>query len=369
MAQEVTVSPTLGHGLLYTQGGVGTAPGYDAIDLRRMIEGYAAGYEGVIDPAGWKVGAHSTAGQMKVDVAANRGLAVVEGDAVTNQSRYVVAPHSSTITLDVPAADPTLPRVDRVVLRVYDAAHDGSGRSAARVELLRGTPSTGATRDNRTGQPALPGSCIELAVVVVPPAATSITIAAILDVRQYAIAAASIGEQRFLSGATVPPGFVPGDGRQIRRDQHPRYVAEVGNAQGAGNGSTTVNVADMTDRVPLGKSGTRALGSRGGETQEALTTAHMPKHGHGSQTGTMDANWQHGHDLALPYASAGGVASGSGVPTHNGDPVGGNLTGAVASVDLNHRHLIPDEGGDQPHNNMQPYTALTAAVFTGGLGV
>jgi hypothetical protein len=189
MATEVAVAPTLGHAVLYTQGGVGATPGYDAIDLRRSIEAASAIQEGVMDATGWKVRERAAGANMTVEVDANVGLAVVQGDSVTHQSRYVVAPHSAVVALDIAAAHSTNPRVDMVVLQIRDNTHDALGQSDARVMVLTGTPTAGATIDNLNGQASLPANALRLADVHVPAADTTIANAQIRDRRKWARAA------------------------------------------------------------------------------------------------------------------------------------------------------------------------------------
>lgn len=186
MASEVTIAPTLGHPLLFTQGGVGATPGYDAIDLRRMMEASSSGQEGVFDATGWRVRENTLGPNMTVQVDVNVGLARVKGDSVTFQSDYIVAPHSGVATLDITAAHSTNPRVDMVVLQVRDNTHDALGQNDVRVMILTGTPTAGATIDNLNGQVSLPANALRLADVHVPATDTTIANAQIRDRRKWA---------------------------------------------------------------------------------------------------------------------------------------------------------------------------------------
>jgi hypothetical protein len=186
MASDVTVAPTLGHAVLMTQGGIGSSPGYDAIDLRRMIQSASGGQEGVFDALGWKVTEASGGANMTVLVDADVGLARVDGESVVNQGPYIVAPHSTNITLDVATANATNPRIDTVILHVRDNTHDALGSNDARVRILSGTATSGATLDNRTGAAALPSNAILLADVLVPATDTTISNAQIRDRRKWA---------------------------------------------------------------------------------------------------------------------------------------------------------------------------------------
>lgn len=187
MATDVTIAPSLGSPVLLTDGGVGASPGYSAIDWRRIIQASGAFQEGVFDATGWKVTERATSTNLSVDVAANVGLAVVKGDSVTNQGLYVVAPHSAVINLDVASNSSGNPRKDYVILQVRDSTHDASGSYDARVRILTGTPTSGATQDNTLGQPTIPNGAILLAQLLVPTGTTSaVTNSMIRDRRPWA---------------------------------------------------------------------------------------------------------------------------------------------------------------------------------------
>jgi hypothetical protein len=98
MSLDVTISPTVGAPVLFTDGGIGEDPGYTMVNVRRMIEASTCWQEGVVDAAGWKVTEKAGGTNMSVDVAADVGLALVDGDN-SDQARYIVAPHTSSANL------------------------------------------------------------------------------------------------------------------------------------------------------------------------------------------------------------------------------------------------------------------------------
>lgn len=179
------IAPSLGHGVLFTQGGAGSTPGYDAIDDRTALT-LGGCQEGVYESGAYKVTQRAAGANMSVDVAASTGHALVQGDAVSFQDLYGVRPHSAVINEAITAADATNPRLDQVILEILDNQHDGSGNSKARVRVVTGTPTSGATLDNRSGAAALPSSAIRLADVLVAASDTSITNAEIRDRRPWA---------------------------------------------------------------------------------------------------------------------------------------------------------------------------------------
>lgn len=177
-----TVSPGLGHAPSFTQQGTGASPGYDAIDRRRAIAGFERG-EGAATFGSFRVVQRGAGANMSVDIGQDDG-AWVRGDAVALQALYYVAPHNATINETITTADATNPRLDQVILEIQDNVHDGSTANIARTRVVAGTPTSGATIDNRTGAAALPGSALLLADVLVPAGAASITNATIRDRRQ-----------------------------------------------------------------------------------------------------------------------------------------------------------------------------------------
>jgi hypothetical protein len=127
---------------------------------------------------------------MTVDVASSVGLgAVVQGDSVTGQGGYFVPQTAANVNVDIAASDATNPRNDLVVLEVKDDQHDASGLNLARVRVITGTANAsavGTDAPGANGTPALPSSCLLLAVVRVTAAASSVTTAMINDRRPWA---------------------------------------------------------------------------------------------------------------------------------------------------------------------------------------
>lgn len=181
MASSLTIAPSLGHSLVTAQGMAG---GYDAIDDRSFWQ--VGLQEGVVGAGDFMVTERGAGANLTVDVACNTGFVVVQGDTVTNQGLYVVRPHTAVANLDIATAHGTNPRVDSVVVQVDDDEHDSSGNTRARVMVLTGTATGGATLDNRTGAPALPNSALLLADVLVPATDTSISNSQIRDRRKWA---------------------------------------------------------------------------------------------------------------------------------------------------------------------------------------
>lgn len=182
-----TIAPSTGAGVLFTQQGVGTTPGYSALDLRRS-EIVGPVQEGVYAAGDFMVTQRGAGANMSVDIAAGSGaFAAVQGDNVTGQGLYVVGPHSAAaINETIAAADPSNPRIDIVILEIQDNVHDASGGNLARTRVLTGTATAGATLTNRNGVATLPGNALLLADVLVGAGAASIGNTVIRDRRKWA---------------------------------------------------------------------------------------------------------------------------------------------------------------------------------------
>lgn len=91
------------------------------------------------------------------------------------------------------------------------------------------------------------------------------------------------------AGAAAPSGWFLCDGSAVSRTTYAALFAALGTAYGAGDGSTTFNLPDLRDNFPVGKSGTKALGSTGG----AATHHHDLAGGHAQITLTTGGVFAH----------------------------------------------------------------------------
>jgi hypothetical protein len=108
---------------------------------------------------------------MTVNVAP--GEVWVPGTTSSTQSGYYCRVSSAT-NLAIAAADPSNPRVDRVVALITDAAYSG-GTNTFAVSVVTGTPTAGATLANLNGAAAAPASSLTLGYVLVPNGSTNVT--------------------------------------------------------------------------------------------------------------------------------------------------------------------------------------------------
>ena len=144
---------------------------------------------------------------------------------------------------------------------------------------------------------------------------------------------AFIGDYKYSSRTTDDLGWLVCDGRSLSIEEYKDLYDVIGVSFGGGVGS--FKLPDFRGRVPgiigVGTGLTpRTLGSAVGSETHTLTVNEMPNHDHGGVTG----------------------AAGFGTGVTN--PAVSLTTTSVADDDGSHTHSINAQGGNQPHNNMQP---------------
>ena len=137
-----------------------------------------------------------------------------------------------------------------------------------------------------------------------------------------------IGAIAPFAGVTTPQNWLLCDGREVSREIYSELFAVIGTTWGAGDGSTSFNLPDLRNRMPVGAGDDYALASKGGEKEHTLTVNEMPAHSH---------NLFKGYDGGERIVNVTNV-------TKNG--TWDNITDAVS---------MTSTGGSQPHNNMPPY--------------
>ncbi|WP_145422981.1 hypothetical protein [Symmachiella dynata] len=150
-------------------------------DLQRIPTHFLT--EGVVQSVSGQLAVteRSAGANMSVDVAA--GLCLIEITTTLLATNYTVKTwlqSTATVNVTVPTADPTNPRIDRIIAK-YDPTTDpdGSLGNNVSVELVQGTPASSPSA------PATPSNAISLATISVPASDTTISNAQITDDRSY----------------------------------------------------------------------------------------------------------------------------------------------------------------------------------------
>ena len=137
------------------------------------------------------------------------------------------------------------------------------------------------------------------------------------------------GVIEYPSNKTIPDGWLECDGSAVSRTTYSELFAVIGTEFGSGDGSTTFNLPNMKGRVAVGldtsDSDFNTIGKTGGEKTHTLTELEMPKH------------W---HKTAIDFG---------------GDESLDNYSGYGYNSTSRYYNNTTTAGGDQPHNNLQPY--------------
>jgi microcystin-dependent protein len=167
-----------------------------------------------------------------------------------------------------------------------------------------------------------------------------------------------LGEIKMFAGNFAPRGHAFANGQVLPIAQYTALFSLFGTSFG-GDGKTTFGIPDLQGRVPMaaGEGGgltTRRVGDRGGSVAVTLTADQLPSHTHPMV----------GEDEEASTSVAGGNALGvnpsvnwykTPIPPPNFHPTPMS-TQAVGSA-----------GGGQPHNNLQPYLAISFIVAVQGI--
>jgi microcystin-dependent protein len=159
-----------------------------------------------------------------------------------------------------------------------------------------------------------------------------------------------LGELKLMSFVFPPKGWALCNGQILSIAQNQALFALLGTTYG-GNGQTTFALPDLRGRVPQHAATTFGLGAAGGTTAVTLSPEQMPAHSHGL-VGTGDLANASVPGGALPAAKPrGGINryAPAGAPT----PMG------VSAISV--------AGGNQPHDNMQPYLTLSWVIALVGV--
>jgi microcystin-dependent protein len=103
-------------------------------------------------------------------------------------------------------------------------------------------------------------------------------------------------------GSSAPPGYLLCQGQAVSRTTFPNLFAAIGTNFGAGDGSTTFNVPNGTDRTLIGV-GVNPLGALVGSNLAGLSVNNLPAHNHlmndpGHTHSTSDPG--HTHSISDP---------------------------------------------------------------------
>lgn len=170
----------------------------------------------------------------------------------------------------------------------------------------------------------------------------------------------------------APRGWMFCAGQTLSVAEYSAIFALLGTFYG-GNGVNTFRLPDLRGRVAVGFGQGDGLpdyriGQMGGETNVTLTTQTMPAHNHtATATSTSTVNGENTPGTApLPQHH---IFAGSGSTTKiYADPAASTpVAMADQAVATTTTVEIAQNGGNLPHDNMQPYVALNYCIAMQGI--
>jgi microcystin-dependent protein len=159
------------------------------------------------------------------------------------------------------------------------------------------------------------------------------------------------GEIRMFGGNFAPSGWATCDGQTMAISEYETLFQLIGTTYG-GDGQTTFNLPNLAGRavVHQGNNGTSTyvIGQSGGVTNVTLTTGQMTAHSHTVVAEGSAANTTSGSPNNAVYGTTGSTKI---------------YSAAAHSANLHAMApLLATQGGSQPHDNMQPYLAVTYII-------
>lgn len=188
----------------------------------------------------------------------------------------------------------------------------------------------------------------------VPTASTgtnSTQIASTAFVQSAVGSAVLTGEIKMWGTATAPSGYLLCNGAAVSRATYAALYALIGTTYGSGDGSTTFNLPNFTDRMPIGGGNLYANGATGG-SKDAVVVSH-------SHTATV-TDPGHSHTFNYNNSSSGGIQSANG--TANG--TSNTSTNAVSTATTGISVSNSTTGVSGTNANLPPYLAIRFIIKT-----
>jgi microcystin-dependent protein len=165
-------------------------------------------------------------------------------------------------------------------------------------------------------------------------------------------------------GSVVPDAnFMFANGQAISRSIYATLFSRFGTTYGSGDGSSTFNVPNLQQRVPVGVGSGYTLGTTGGSATHTLIENELPAHNHQmNHTHTIN-DPGHIHTYQSPDIIPDGERDNNTQfgETSTSTATSSNTTGITVN-DLAANTRTGNIGGGAAHNNMQPYIVLNYIV-------
>jgi microcystin-dependent protein len=157
-----------------------------------------------------------------------------------------------------------------------------------------------------------------------------------------------VGEIRMFGGNFAPAGWMFCDGSLLPISEYETLFNLIGTTYG-GDGQSTFALPDLRGRLPIHQGNGFTLAQTGGSETVTLTTSQIPAHSHAFQASASSANDGNASGNVVSQAS-------SFFPYLNAAPTQGMNSQSIGLA-----------GGNQPHNNFQPYLCVSFIISLFGI--
>ncbi len=167
--------------------------------------------------------------------------------------------------------------------------------------------------------------------------------------------AAITGEIKMWAASTAPAGYMLCDGSAVSRTVYATLYAVIGTTYGSGDGSTTFNLPNFTNRLPVGAGGLYSNGSTGG-SKDAIVVSHS----HSATSTVTDPGHTHTYKYTSSITSGGVHAIEDGPLTTSAasGAINSNTTGVTVATS------VGTTGSSGTDANMPPYLGVRFIIKT-----
>jgi len=159
-----------------------------------------------------------------------------------------------------------------------------------------------------------------------------------------------VGEIRMFGGNFAPAGWMFCEGQLLPISENETLFNLIGTTYG-GDGESTFALPDLRGRVPIGQGSGFILAETGGAEQITLTVNQIAAHSHPMQASRTLATDSNPGNRVVAQSSTAGAR---------------NFVAAAAPQDMA-AQAISTTGGSQPHENLQPYLAVSFIISLFGI--
>jgi microcystin-dependent protein len=159
---------------------------------------------------------------------------------------------------------------------------------------------------------------------------------------------AYVGEVRMFAGNFPPNGWMFCQGQTLAISENETLFQLIGTTYG-GDGQETFNLPNLASRVPVHRGSGFVIGQTGGVETVTLTVQQIAAHSHAMLATSSISNQTSPANNVVAQSSTGKL--------YVEDTPTANLSNIVVSP----------VGGNQPHNNLQPYLCINFIISLFGI--